>query len=135
MAPSLVVVRGSYRGADPTYACTAHDTQNKHSVMLKVDHGKVAERTLVPASERKTVEAAMRVWQRVRRQAHGPRPAAADGPRAQEADLARMRRYKSDDELHTLRGLSRWSAHRPRGPRHVGELPRRGGRRGLQVGL
>ena len=58
MSPrSLVVVRGSYRGTDPTFACMAHDVQPKRYLMLEMEDGRVMDRHVV--ADRRAVEARM----------------------------------------------------------------------------
>ena len=112
---SLIVVRGAYRGTDPTYACTAHDTQERRYLMLEVEDGKVNKRTVVPASDRHGVEEAMRTFRGSvyvdRRDDAGLLPLTAP-ENAREADLASFRRAKSDDELAALRRLSQTTLER-----------------------
>lgn len=106
--PSLIVVRGSHKGVDPTYACTAHDFRGGRYALLEVQDGRVAKRTLVPASDRRQVEEAMQQYRGVyvdQRDDAGLLPLTAPA-HAVAADLVSMRRAKSDEEMEALRGLS-----------------------------
>jgi hypothetical protein len=105
---SLIVVRGAYRGIDPTYACAAHDATPGRYVLLHVRDNAVQSRKIVPASDRAYVESEMDRYRAVyvdEREDAGLLPLAAPA-HAQSADLERMRRAKSDEELEALRGLS-----------------------------
>lgn len=109
--PSLIVVRGAYRGTDPTYACTAHDTQKGRYALLEVQDGRVTKRTLVPASDRATVEEAMQQYRGVTVDAREDAAlvrklnAPAHAVQADEAFFAGLRRAKSDEELRALTEL------------------------------
>ena len=138
---SLVVVRGSYRGTDPTYACTAHDTQQGRYLLLEVEGGKVSKRTVVPASDRRGVENAMQSYRGSvyvdKRTDAGLLPLTAPA-HAREADLASMRRAKSDEELDALRGLSRDTIHLLNAPKvsastFRGAAARTGNKSGFEV--
>jgi hypothetical protein len=103
-SPSLIVVRGAYRGTDAAYACTAHDARPGRYVMLEVDEGRVLKRTIVPAADRRVVEDAMRSYRGVyvdRRTDAGLLPLEAPA-HALDADLNALRRAKSDAEIEAL---------------------------------
>jgi hypothetical protein len=105
---SLIVVRGAYRGIDPTYACAAHDAAPGRYVLLDVRDNAVQSRKIVPATDRAYVESEMDRYRAVyvdERDDAGLLPLAAPA-HAQRADLQRMRRAKSYEELEALRGLS-----------------------------
>lgn len=109
--PSLIVVRGAYRGTDPTYACTAHDVQKGRYALLEVQDGRVTKRTLVPASDRAVVEEAMQHYRGVTVDARDDAAlvsklkAPAHAVQADEAFFAGLRRAKSDEELQALTDL------------------------------
>ena len=108
-SPSLFVVRGGSRNGRSHHACTAHDTQPGRYLLLEVDGGKVNKRTLVPASDRAAVEATMSNYRGAvyvdKREDTGLLPLTAP-QHARKADLAQMRRAKSDEEMDALRGIS-----------------------------
>lgn len=111
MSRSLVVVRGAYRGTDPTYACVAHNTNPSNYCLLDIENGRVVQRAVVPAANRRTVEEAMAKSDTYRggvyvdaRADRGLLPLTTPA-HAREADLASFRRAKSDEELEALESL------------------------------
>lgn len=109
---SLIVVRGSYRGTDPNYACTAHDAQPGRYAVIEVEDGRVAKRTIVPSSERAVVEEKMRTFRGTvyadGRKDSSLLPLTAPAS-AREADFATYRRAKSDDEMKAVDEMAKWS--------------------------
>lgn len=106
--PSLVVVRGSSRYADPTFRCATNgESQKSQYAMLTVEDGRVTQRTVTPS--RQAVEQAMQSFRGTvhvdARKDAGLMPLSAP-PRAHAADLASLRRAKSDVELDALHALS-----------------------------
>lgn len=110
MSRSLIVVRGSYRGTDPAYACMGHDTKKNHYLMLEMEDGNVAKRTIVPSSDRKIVENAMNngVYRGVHvdKRADPALLSLRVPSHAMELDFSKYRRAKSDSELFALQTLS-----------------------------
>jgi hypothetical protein len=112
---TLIVVRGAKSGvADPTYGCIAHDMTSGQYALVEVKNGRVANRTLVPASERHTVEAKMQNYRGTvqvdDRTNSGLLPLSAPS-HAQSADLIKMCRAKSDTEIAALRRLATLTRH------------------------
>ena len=108
MAPSLVVVRGSYRGLDPAYACVARDTRPGHYATFEVDGGVVQNRAHYRASERDDLQRLMRSYDTVyvdRRDGDGLLPLTPP-PEALTADLNVIRRAKSEEEMRVMREMS-----------------------------
>ena len=112
--PALVVVRGAYRGTDPTYACLTHDVREGHYGSFEILDGRVQNRTVYRASERAALERRMAeanafdaVYVDGRDDA---RLLALTAPKhALPADLNLFRRAKSDGEMRVLRELGQLS--------------------------
>lgn len=109
---SILVVRGSYRGTDPTYACASHNMSARNYAVIHVDgDGLVTGRTIVPFSERHALEKDMRTTFRGStvmvdmRESKDLLPLKAPES-AQSLDFESVFRGKSSDELNALQDLS-----------------------------
>ena len=91
----LVVVRGSYRGTDPTFACIAHNTVKNQYAAIELTDGRVTDRTLYRSSERRALEKHLADYRGTvfvdKRKARATFPLTAPAS-ASEADLMRFRR-------------------------------------------
>ena len=108
---TLVVVRNSYRGSDPTYACMANNVSEIPSyLMLELDNGSVSKRSQVPLQQRKVVEDYMSNFRGSvmvdRRADTGLVPIPRAPETATEAALHHFRRAKSDEEINALQDLA-----------------------------
>jgi hypothetical protein len=56
VSKSLVVVRGNFRGLDPTYACLSHDGNEGNYGLIHFNDGRLTKREVIPHSQRSTVE-------------------------------------------------------------------------------
>lgn len=103
--PTLVVVRGSYRGANPAYVSAAHDTRKNHYVALELQGGRVLERTHYRAAERRALEERMGAYRGAvlaDRRADASLLPLTPPETAGDADLGALRRAKSPEELDAL---------------------------------
>lgn len=56
VSETLVVVRGNFRGLDPSYACLSHDGKGGNYGLLHFNDGRLTKREIIPHSKRSTVE-------------------------------------------------------------------------------
>ena len=113
MAPSksLVVVRGDrrYGRLDSTFACVSHSNATQSYVVLDLEDGRVAGRTVYGRSERGAVEERMRdpAYDTVLVDDRADRTLLplSTPTGAIAADLSEMRRAKSDTEIRRLRQM------------------------------
>ena len=104
---SLFVVRGSFRGIDPNFACAAHSGRSGLYAAVEVADGSVVSRTLT--SDRAQVEEMIKDPKFAgvyldRRTTKGLLPAIEDR-HCQTLDFASFRQAKSDEEMTSLESL------------------------------
>lgn len=109
---SVVIVRGSFRGLDPTYACVSHNGSPSNFGILHFTDGLLTKREIIPRSEQKRVEA-YTVKNTFRGAVYVDDRTSKDllplktGPHCTRLDISTFRRSKSDEEIDALTKLYR----------------------------